>query len=269
MRNGFFCLLMLASVSFAAAQQPVKLSVAEPETIRVFKAGNSVTAPELLPVRFTTADCPSPLSGEIELAAIVDVFGAPRNIMLVQPLGNDLDSLALSTLAEGRFKPGAYNGTPVPVAVSASVKLDACPVQVQSGTTGETYLRVHSQPELRLSPSAMYPDQVIYSNAIPGNMNGGVFRPGPDVSPPLMLLAAPIIELGSGAKAKYSGEVLLTLLVDSFGMPMNVRVTRPLGMGLDQKAIDAMRNARFKPAMFKGKQPIPVMITVAVQCRIY
>jgi periplasmic protein TonB len=52
-------------------------------------------------------------------------------------------------------------------------------------------------------------------------------------------------------------------------MPQNVRVTRALGMGLDEKAIDAIRKARFKPAMMKGKRPVPVMITVAVQCRIY
>ncbi|UWZ82628.1 energy transducer TonB [Occallatibacter riparius] len=269
MRNGLFVLALLVSaLSLAAAQQSVKLEVAEPETVRVFKAGNGVTAPELLPTSFATADCATPLSGEIELATIIDVSGAPRNIMFVHPLGNDLDSLALSTLAAAPFQPGESNGSPVPVAESVSIKLDACPVQVQSGSPGATFLRVRSQPQLHLSPTEIYPGEVIYTNATL-DLNGGIFRPGPDVTPPVMLPAAPIVEIGSGNTAKYSGEVMVTLIVDAFGMPMNVRVARPLGKGLDQKAIDAVRNARFKPAIFKGKQPVPVMITIAVQCRIY
>jgi TonB family protein len=268
----FYSALLLSAASAATGQvtRQVILEKSTPEVVRVYKADDGVTAPALLPAKFTTADCDTPLSGQLELAAIIDASGTPRNITFIHPLGNPLDALALSTLAAERFTPGQSNGSPVAVAQSLSMKLDACPVHVQNGSNSEaTYLRVHSQPELRLAATDIYPAEVSYSNSIPGDMNGGVFRPGPDVSPPLMLLAAPIVEIGSGTKAKYSGEVLLSLLVDSFGMPQNVRVTRPLGMGLDQKAIDAVRNARFKPATFKGKQPVPVMITIAVQCRIY
>jgi TonB family protein len=174
----------------------------------------------------------------------------------------------LVALAEERFKPGESNGSPVPVTQSVTLTLEACPVHPQAGS-GPPYLDLHSQPLLRLAPTDIYPKDVTYSNAIPNDFTGGVFQPGPDLSPPVMLLAAPIIELGSGTKAKYQGEVMLTLIVDSFGMPQNVRVTRPLGMGLDQKAIDAVRRARFKPSIYKGKRPVPVMITIAVQCRIY
>jgi TonB family protein len=206
----------------------------------------------------------------VDLATIVDASGVPRNTMFVHPLGNALDSLALNTLAAERFKPGESNAAPVAVAELVSMKLEACPVHLPGGSgTGPSYLRVHGQPELHLGTTDVYPSAIEYSNASPGSFNGGVFRPGPDVSPPVMLLASPIIELGSGIRAKYQGEVMLTLIVDSFGMPQNFRVTRPLGMGLDEKAIDAMRKARFKPAMMKGKRPVPVMITVAVQCRIY
>jgi TonB family protein len=268
----FYSALLLSAMSAAAAQvtPQVTLERSSAEAVRVYKTIDGVTAPALLPAKFATADCDTPLSGQLELAAIIDTSGAPRNILFLHPLGNALDALALSTLAAERFTPGQSNASPVAVAQSVSMKLEACPVHVQNGPRSDaTYLRVHAQPQLQLAATELYPAEVSYSNAIPGDLNGGVFRPGPDVSPPLMLLAAPIVELGSGTKAKYSGEVLLTLIVDPFGMPQNVRVTRPLGMGLDQKAMDAVRNARFKPAMFKGKQPVPVMITIAVQCRVY
>jgi TonB family protein len=268
MRTSLFCSALLLSAVSVAAQVSFKESSAQ-SSVMVYKVGNGVTAPELLPIKFTTAECERPCSGEVELTAIVDTSGVPRSIMFVHPLGNDLDWLALSTLAAERFKPGESNGAPVPVAESIAMKLEACPVHVQTGAqTGPTYLRVHSQPEQRFGPTDVYPAEVAYSNGI-SPQEEGVFQVGPDVSPPVMLLGSKTIDIGSGKRAKYEGEVMLTLIVESSGMPINIRVTRPLGLGLDQKAIDAMRQARFKPAMLRGKQPVPAKITVSVQCRIY
>jgi TonB family protein len=45
-------------------------------------------------------------------------------------------------------------------------------------------------------------------------------------------------------------------------------VARTLGYGLDEKALEAIRKYHFKPAM-KGKAPVPVMITVEVNFRLY
>jgi protein TonB len=46
-------------------------------------------------------------------------------------------------------------------------------------------------------------------------------------------------------------------------------VIRTLGMGLDEKALEAVRKYKFKPAMKDGKTPVPVMITVEVNFRLY
>lgn len=272
MRIGLFCpILSLLTVRLVGAQIPPRQSpVQSGSVVTVYKAGDGVMVPELIPINLTVAECEAPVYGKVELATIVDVSGAPRNIMFVHPLGNDLDRLALSTLAAERFKPGESNGSPVPVAESVSMKLQACPVHVQPGSeTGSTYLRVHSQPEQRFGPTDVYPAEIAYSNASPAQVNGGVYRVGPDVSPPVMLLGSKTVEIGSGKRAKFEGEVMLTLIVESDGMPMNIRVARPLGLGLDQKAIDTMRQSRFKPAMYKGRRPVPVVITVSVQCLIY
>ena len=60
----------------------------------------------------------------------------------------------------------------------------------------------------------------------------------------------------------------MDLIVDENGNPRNVHVIRPLGMGLDQKAVEAVSQYRFKPAMMKGK-PVAVRINVEVNFRDY
>jgi protein TonB len=54
-------------------------------------------------------------------------------------------------------------------------------------------------------------------------------------------------------KAKFTGVVLVGLIVDERGMPQNVHVIRGVGMGLDEKAVEAVKQFRFKPGKFKGK----------------
>jgi len=64
-------------------------------------------------------------------------------------------------------------------------------------------------------------------------------------------------------KAKYQGEVWLSVVVDEKGVPQQIKVTRKLGLGLDEKAIEAVSKWRFKPGMKDGK-PVAVQATIAV-----
>jgi len=68
-------------------------------------------------------------------------------------------------------------------------------------------------------------------------------------------------------KAKYSGTVLLSIVVDERGIPRDIRVVRPLGLGLDEKAIEAVRHWRFRPGMKNGR-PVNVRATVEVSFRL-
>ena len=70
-------------------------------------------------------------------------------------------------------------------------------------------------------------------------------------------------------RAKYQGVVLVAVLVDAQGYPQDPRVVRALGMGLDEKAIEAVRKYRFKPALKDGKTPVAVMINVEVNFHLY
>jgi protein TonB len=100
-----------------------------------------------------------------------------------------------------------------------------------------------------------------------GNTGGGVYSIGGGVSRPV-LVYEPQAEFSEEArKAKFSGNVEVQLWVDEKGMPSHIRVIHGVGMGLDDKAIEAVRQYRFKPAMKDGK-PVTVDIYVDVNFQI-
>lgn len=100
-----------------------------------------------------------------------------------------------------------------------------------------------------------------------GNTGGGVFHIGGGISSPVVLYQ-PEPEFSEEArKAKFSGNVLVYLYVGADGKPSHVRVVRPVGMGLDEKAVEAVRQYRFKPAMKDGK-PVQVDLYVDVNFQI-
>ncbi|HEX3940588.1 MAG TPA: energy transducer TonB [Acidobacteriaceae bacterium] len=101
-----------------------------------------------------------------------------------------------------------------------------------------------------------------------GGYGGGLYHVGGGVSAP-QVLYAPEAEFSDEARrAKYEGECVVSLIVDAQGNPQRVQVVRHLGMGLDEKALEAVRQYKFKPAMMQGK-PVPVEMDVEVDFRIY
>ncbi len=69
----------------------------------------------------------------------------------------------------------------------------------------------------------------------------GVYRVGGNVKPP-RLKYDPEPEFSEQARhVGYEGVCVLKLVVDAEGMPQNITVVRPVGMGLDDKAIAAVR----------------------------
>jgi len=101
-----------------------------------------------------------------------------------------------------------------------------------------------------------------------GNYGGGVRKIGNGVLAP-QLIYGPEPEFSEEArKAKFQGEVIVSLIVDTQGRPQRVRVPRPVGMGLDDKAIEAVKQYRFKPATENGV-PVAVELAVAVNFQIF
>lgn len=90
-----------------------------------------------------------------------------------------------------------------------------------------------------------------------------VFHVGGNVSAP-RLLYDPAPEFSEAArKAHHQGVCELRLIVGSDGNPRDIRITHPLGMGLDEKSVEAVRTWRFEPARRDGR-PVAVEISVTV-----
>jgi len=101
-----------------------------------------------------------------------------------------------------------------------------------------------------------------------GGTGGGIFHVGNGVSPPRVIFQ-PEIEFSEEArKAKYQGTCVLALVVDAQGRPTNIRVTSSLGMGLDEKAIEAAKKYRFEPGTKNG-HPVAVEIALEVDFHLY
>jgi TonB family protein len=69
-------------------------------------------------------------------------------------------------------------------------------------------------------------------------------------------------------KQGFNGTVLVNFILDERGLPQNVRVLRGVGMGLDEKAVAAVKQYKFKPAMEDGK-PVPMMLNVEINFRSF
>jgi TonB family protein len=95
-----------------------------------------------------------------------------------------------------------------------------------------------------------------------------VFRPGHGVTEPRPIYV-PVPEFSEQAlTAPYQGTCTLSIVVGEDGKPRNVKVMNPIGMGLDEKAIEAVSNWRFEPGTKDGK-PVAVQLMVEVDFHLY
>jgi periplasmic protein TonB len=108
-----------------------------------------------------------------------------------------------------------------------------------------------------------------YGPGTGGGAGGGLYHVGGGVSAPVPLNSVEAEFSDEARRAKYQGVCLISLIVEAQGNPQNPRVVRALGMGLDEKALEAVRKYKFKPAMKDNHIPVPVMITVEVNFRLY
>jgi protein TonB len=104
-----------------------------------------------------------------------------------------------------------------------------------------------------------------------GNHDGDEFESsgaikGPIVGPEVLFHPEP--EFSEEArKAKLQGVVVLEIQVDSAGHARIIRVSQPLGLGLDEKAVEAVQRWRFRPATRNGRA-VPANATIYVNFRL-
>jgi TonB family protein len=90
-------------------------------------------------------------------------------------------------------------------------------------------------------------------------------NPAPDCAPaPQLVSSPPPTYTEEARKAKIEGCVVLGLVVDEKGNPTNLRVIDGLGMGLNDRAIEAVKGWKFEPAFDKDGKPVAAKLAVKV-----
>jgi protein TonB len=101
-----------------------------------------------------------------------------------------------------------------------------------------------------------------------GGIGGGAYRVGGGVSAPRVLYQPDPEYSEEARKAKYQGVVVLWVVVGPDGRVHDMRVARPLGLGLDEKALEAVKQWKFEPARKDG-QAVAVQVNIEVNFRLY
>lgn len=100
------------------------------------------------------------------------------------------------------------------------------------------------------------------------SLTGPVFHVGHGVKPPRQIFAPEPSFSELARQANYQGIVTLGLIVDEQGLPGNIRITAPLGYGLDEQSVQAVQSWKFTPAEKDGR-PVRVEIEVVADFHLY
>ncbi len=153
--------------------------------------------------------------------------GRPRDIKPQRP-GDPMNEAAAKAIESWQFRPARANG---------ELRGAAASIQFECGG----------------SPT-LVPDSPVY-------------RVGNGVSAPVLNHNPEPDYSKEAREAKLQGDVALAAVVDSTGHPTRLRVVKTLGMGLDEKAMEAVSQWRFKPGM-KDAKPVSVFTQVSVGFRL-
>jgi len=96
----------------------------------------------------------------------------------------------------------------------------------------------------------------------------GVYKVGGEVTAPVPVDRPEPKYSEEARRAKYQGTVVVMIVVDTSGNVTDARIVRPLGLGLDEKALETVRTWKFKPAMRNGVD-VPVRVLVEVNFRLF
>jgi TonB family protein len=101
-----------------------------------------------------------------------------------------------------------------------------------------------------------------------GGTGGGVFHVGGGVSAPRPIYSPDPEYSEEARKAKYQGVVVLAVIIGPDGRPRDIHLARSVGLGLDEKAIEAVKTWRFEPAK-KDNQAVSVAVNIEVSFNLY
>jgi len=217
-----------------AAQAPasqVHPVTQKPGSDGAYFVGPDVTAPSL--VRVMAPGYPFDVSAKKELllsvlTMIVGVNGRATNIEVVRSVGEDFDASAINAVKLCQFAPGMLNGKPVPVRIDVETPFRSSGVQ--------------AVPRVVIAEEDWSPPD--------WTANG---KKRPKYTAPIPIHTAIADFSDPDTRRPYPAVAVVTVLVNTEGVPVEARVIKGQGFGMDEKAVAAVMKYRFQPAVDKGK----------------
>jgi TonB family protein len=227
--------MFFAASVLAQSSAPVFPQVHQkPDQDGAYYVGPEVTAPRL--TRTVSVPYPDSVSdravqGMTVLAMVIDANGVPAHIQVLHTHGDLYDEALIRAVKRSSFVPGCLAGMPVPVWIDirAVFRADRSQVVPQVLIT-----------ERDLNP----PDEARLEDK---------HRRPPSYTPPLPIHTVDADFADPFSKHPFVQVAVVSVLVSEAGLPMEVRVARGLGFGLDEKAEAAVRRYGFLPATRNGK----------------
>jgi TonB family protein len=177
------------------------------------------------------------VEGPIILHAIISKTGEVRYLNVVSGPA-ELRTSAIDAIRQWTYRPYLLNGEPTEVETTITVNYK------------------FEDPRDSQSPNDEYA-----SGVVPKKIGGGV-------SAPVLIYTVPPEYSEQAKKEKVGGTVLVNFWVDEQGRTKHVRVLRGVGDGLDEKALEAVKQYKFSPAMEGGK-PVLVELKTEINFKIF
>ena len=272
-RIGTALALFVLVPSLAKAQAPSVGGISE--AVQVIQPGPTVSMPSLLNAEIAplmAPQCDTRFAGRTVLALIVDAQGKAQNVQFVSPAANNADRLAVAIALLDRFSPGLNDSKPVATSIMLEIKVDGCMIRKQ-GPNGKPTIsvRLRKLPTQELEPYGGFPSLIRYGpqTGLTGIRDASEIREiGKSISHPIPLHTPAAQFSDEGRRKGIHGTCTIEMVVDAHGLPQRPRVVKPLEASMDEQALIAVDQFRFKPAMLDSIEPVPVRITVEVNFQL-
>lgn len=229
-----FLALWATGVCAQNAASPVWQVHQAPDKDGIYYSGPEVSAPVLLRtvvVPYPNSETGKEAQGFTVLAMVIGANGIPDHIQILHSHGDWYDQASIAAVKQSTFEPGKLGGKPVPVWIDVRVVFHANHSQAVPQV-------LIAERDLAPPPEWRFKDK--HGNPLPYTAPIPIHTVDADFDDPF-------------AAHPYVQVAIVEVLVGVDGLPKEVRVTRGLGFGLDEKAAAAVRHYRFLPATNKGK----------------
>jgi TonB family protein len=235
-------LIALAVAAPPEAQEIV--SAARAETATAEHVGGHISAP----IPTVLIDPEMPVSGKLPkhglcfLGITIDANGVPQNIHVVRGLEPELDSNAMEAAKNWRFKPALRDGN-VPVAVEGTIVAEFINIEKEPVAFA---IFIPDTPEKVLAANAHHEKQLCTLDPINADEVFTRYMP----------------------HNRIAGYSLVSLVVDTNGVPQNAHIVKSLDSSLDMETVAMIEHLRFKPVTKDGTTPVSVGAIVPVHYRV-